>query len=324
MAHATPFGLLELGSNSLKLHLVRRAGGEGAELAAGDIRTTKRPWAVAYSFYAGSAAPEAIIAEVIGALRAVEPDAEPIPLRAMLAVATGVFRDLPFIGELARRVLEATGLRIRVISGSDEAGLMARGLRQIGGEEMLFFDLGGATTEWVQAIGQEPLRWGSLPLGAIRNECLFRQHRDSLVDYLRVSSAYCDQQLAALPAAGRSCRLVFTGGSARSVAAHLQSDVVHLASIRHLLAHVVQSGPPESFEPARRPVLLAGLVVLWRVLVRCRANELTCVKSAVRDGMVLRLARLLENLRPDEIHATMLLQRTSCPAPSSPEADPPV
>jgi exopolyphosphatase/pppGpp-phosphohydrolase len=38
-------------------------------------------------------------------------------------------------------------------------------------------------------------------------------------------------------------------------------------------------------------VFLAGLVILWRVMNRCQANELRYTAGAVRNGMVLRLLR---------------------------------
>ncbi len=61
-------------------------------------------------------------------------------------------------------------------------------------------------------------------------------------------------------------------------------------------------------QPARREVLLPGLVILERFLARCQARALEYSKSAVRDGLAYRLIRLLGSYRREDLHATLLLR----------------
>jgi exopolyphosphatase/pppGpp-phosphohydrolase len=128
-------------------------------------------------------------------------------------------------------------------------------------------------------------------------------------EYLYRSSAYCDELLAGWPLES-AAKVVVTGGTAKAVATHLSSEVIHLASLRCLAVHVLQEGPPDGLKPARRIVFLAGLVILWRVLVRCEASEFYFGKSSIRESMVLRLLRLLDEKRRDELHTTLLLRGT--------------
>lgn len=301
----TPFGLLELGSNSLKFYLVGKpVGGQHP------IETHKFPWKVAHDYYRAGVPGAATDEEILTSLRGVQKVAKGLPLDGMLAVATGVFRELSTIDQIIGRVMTETGVRIRVISGSDEAQLMARGFREYSDERpVLFCDLGGATMEWAYLKDEDRGKWGSQPLGAIRNEYLFDDLKKDPVEYLRRSSEYCDARLADWPVEyAPDLKVVATGGTSKSLAQHLSSDVVNLNSLRRIIVQVLEEGPPEGLDPARRGVFLSGLVVLWRVLVQCGATELHHVASAVRQGMVLRLIRLLESLPAEELHATLLLR----------------
>ena len=157
----TPFGLLEFGSNSLKFYLVGKpVGGQHP------IDTHKFPWRVAHDYYRAGATGGAADEEILTSLRDVQKVARGLPLDGMLAVATGVFRELSTIDQIVGRVMSETGVRIRVISGSDEAQLMARGFREYSDERpVLFCDLGGATMEWAYLKDEDRGKWGASPWG---------------------------------------------------------------------------------------------------------------------------------------------------------------
>jgi exopolyphosphatase/guanosine-5'-triphosphate,3'-diphosphate pyrophosphatase len=312
-----PFGLLEMGSNSLKFYLVRgTCGGEklapedGALPEGAAITTHKFPWKVAHEFFLTRGLTDGAVDEVIGCLRAVEKVSEGLPLSSMLAVATGVFREIANIEALAARVRDETGVRLRVISGQDEAKLMARDYQSPRGPEPAFlFDLGGATTEWACFESGAAKAWGSLPLGAIRNEYLFPGDHKDAGEYLQKHAAHCDEVLARLPVRAPS-RAIATGGTAKAVAQVYGSDEIPLGELRRLLQRVLSQGPPPELKKARQAVFLPGLVILWRLLVRCRAEQLVYGKTAVRDGMAGRLVRLLGTYKREDLHATLLLNST--------------
>jgi exopolyphosphatase/guanosine-5'-triphosphate,3'-diphosphate pyrophosphatase len=298
----TPFGLLELGSNSLKFYLVAGRGESGAR-----ITTYKASWRVAHEFFRHGSIGEAAAEEIIRSLRAVEAHAAGLPLSGMLAVATGVFREIENMDDVAARVKQETGVRIRVISGADEAKLMARDFtRHTAGRSVFLFDLGGATTEWAWFDRGEPRQCGSLRLGAIRNEYALRPYRENRAAYLTESAQRCDEQLASLPFR-EPVDVVATGGTAKAAARHLGSDTVTCAAVRDLIDQVLEHGPPGTLKPARSAVFLPGLIILWRILERCRAPYLTYGKASVRDGMAGRLLRLLEKHERQDLHATLLL-----------------
>ena len=297
-----PFGLLEMGSNSLKFYLVKVAG-QGPH----SIQTHKFPWKVAHDFFSTGRLEEGTVQEMLRALRAVEAVSEGVPLPVMLTLATGVFREVADLPSLASRIRTETGIRIRVISGEDEARLMARASpeRKRAGT-FLLCDLGGATTEWARIQNGAGTAWGSLPLGAIRNEYRFRHLRGDPEEYVRRSRVYCDEHLGALPAIPGTAVLA-AGGTARAAALCAGTGQISAEALSAMVHQVARDGPPPGLKPERRAVFLPGLIILERILGRSHAAFLESSASSVRDGMAFRLARLLATHRRAELHSTLLL-----------------
>ncbi|HVR75010.1 MAG TPA: hypothetical protein VMT52_11785, partial [Planctomycetota bacterium] len=293
-----PFGLLELGSNSLKFYLVTPAPSGGHML-----RTHKFPWTVAHDFFStGSFSPSTLDA-VLKTLHKVEEVSEGVPPATMLAVATGVFRELPGITELGTRMKEETGIRLRVISGEDEAKLMAKCLpREESEASILLCDVGGATTEWAWIERGTGKAWGSLPLGAIRNQYRFRGIQGS-PSYLGESVRRTDEVLSSLIVPPAGTRIMATGGTAKAAARVTGSDIVSLDELRILIETVLHEGPPPVLRPERQAVFLPGLVILERILVRTGTAALEHALTSVRDGMAERLIQLLGSHRREDLHS---------------------
>ena len=297
-----PFGLLELGSNSLKFYRVERAQAETYRIA-----THKLPWRIAHVFFTGQTLNNESVEEILSALREVKTMAADLQLSGMLSLATGVFREISDIGSLADRIKKELGLRLRVISGKDEAKLMARGFKAKSSGSVVLGDLGGATTEWAWIEGGRPKNWGSLRLGAIRNLCLLRKFEGQPEAYLERGRELCDLELRALPVETKSVFLV-TGGTAKALADTGGSDDISCEGLEAIIRDVLKGGPPESLKPSRREVYLPGLIILARMMARCQASSLKYSRTSVREGMASRLVDLLDkkNGRQD-LHSTLLL-----------------
>jgi len=86
--------------------------------------------------------------------------------------ATAALRNAANGAEVAESIAARSGLRIRILSGDEEAQLVYRSV--IGGlgsrvraQSCVVFDLGGGSTEVVSGVGDRPGRWTSLPFGAV-------------------------------------------------------------------------------------------------------------------------------------------------------------
>ena len=300
-----PFGLLELGSNSLKHYRVEPVPGKGHR-----IETRKIPWRIAYDYFKHGELRENAVTEIFDALSRVASESRGTPMSGMLCLATGVFREFSDIASLVAGVKERTGLRLRVISGEDEAKLMAKSLPDIGAGSTVVADLGGATTEWAWIEDGKPRTWGSLLLGAIRNHCAVGDFPVTSPEYLEQSRQFCAAEASKLAGCGR-CALLVTGGTAKALARSRNADVTSLAELREILQEIQESGPPESLTSERREVYLSGLVVLEQLMVELQASEFTYARASVREGMARRLVALLASRGGENLHSTLLLHTTS-------------
>ncbi len=301
-----PFGLLELGSNSLKFYRVERAQAETYRIA-----THKIPWRVAHDFFSGQTLHDESVEEILSALREVKTMAADLEISGMLSLATGVFREISDINSLAERIKKESGLRLRVISGKDEAKLMARGFKAKSSGSVVLGDLGGATTEWAWIEGGRTKSWGSLRLGAIRQGCLLRELEDQPESYLEKGRELCDLELRGLPVETKSA-LLFTGGTAKALANTGGNDDISREDLKAVIREVLKGGAPESLEPSRREVYLPGLIILERLMARCQAPSLKYSRTSVREGMASRLVDLLDKKGGrHDLHSTLLLHTSS-------------
>lgn len=86
-----------------------------------------------------------------------------------IPIATSAVREAANRDEFLRQVLEETGLRLRVLSGREEALYSYSGAaRALGLSDALFFDLGGGSVEFVSCRDSKVRRILSLPLGGLR------------------------------------------------------------------------------------------------------------------------------------------------------------
>lgn len=113
--------------------------------------------------------PEAVD-RCVGALRRMKQIATAHSAVAIV-VATSAVREAENGNEFVGRVRDDVGLDVRVISGSEEARLIAMGVRQslpLGDDQVLMIDIGGGSTEFTVSEGHRTHVSQSLKLGAVR------------------------------------------------------------------------------------------------------------------------------------------------------------
>jgi exopolyphosphatase/guanosine-5'-triphosphate,3'-diphosphate pyrophosphatase len=162
-------GVIDIGSNSIKLLVADRGGG------ATVLEIASRTLEVRISKGLGSLeprlAPEGIEAGIaaIGALAA---EAKGLGAERVVAVATSAVRDASNGREFSDRVRSSTGIEIRILTGSEEANLIGRGITTDPALASLqgfsLFDLGGGSLECLAFRGRSVERVVSLPLGCVR------------------------------------------------------------------------------------------------------------------------------------------------------------
>ena len=209
-------------------------------------------------------------------------------------LATSAVRDAENGEELVGRVREATGLKMRLISGEKEATLGFRGalsaMRDAG--RILVVDLGGGSAQLILGDASNgPEERVSLPLGTNRTTEIFARQDPP-----------ADAELAALrERAGRllprwdigGARVVAVGGSARAIL-KITRDRLTVARLWRLSEEIREhpSGVlarEQGLAPERARVLPAAITTLATVLEHFGKEDLTVARGGIREGTLLAL-----------------------------------
>ena len=158
-----------IGSNSIKLLVAERArDGRLAEVASDSLE-------VRISRGIGSMAPrleDEGMEKGVAAVAKLVSEARRLKANPIAAAATSAVRDASNGAEFGERVRSAAGLEVRVLSGTEEANLIGRGITTdpaLGDlRDFRLFDLGGGSLECLSFRDRRIELAASLPLGCVR------------------------------------------------------------------------------------------------------------------------------------------------------------
>jgi exopolyphosphatase/guanosine-5'-triphosphate,3'-diphosphate pyrophosphatase len=161
--------VIDVGSNSIKL-LVADKGRERRleEVVSRTIEARISTGMASERPYLG---PEGI-ARGIAAVAELKAEADRAGAGLVTAVATSAVRGASNGPEFAHGIKSATGIKLRILSGAEEANLIGRGLTTdpalISLKNFHAYDLGGGSLECLAFSGRKVRHSASLPLGCVR------------------------------------------------------------------------------------------------------------------------------------------------------------
>jgi exopolyphosphatase / guanosine-5'-triphosphate,3'-diphosphate pyrophosphatase len=208
-------------------------------------------------------------------------------------LATSAVRDARNGPELVERVREATGLKMRLISGETEAALGFRGalsaVRHEG--QVLVVDLGGGSAQLILG-GASAEERVSLPLGTNRTTERFVEQdppADAELEALREHAA----RLLPEWDIGEA-RVVAVGGSARAIL-KVTRDRLTVDRLWRLSGEIRESpsgmlAREQGLAPERARVLPAAVTTLATILEHFGKEDLTVARGGIREGTLLALA----------------------------------
>jgi exopolyphosphatase/guanosine-5'-triphosphate,3'-diphosphate pyrophosphatase len=230
------------------------------------------------------------------------------------AVATSAVREARNGPGFVRRLRRETGIAVHVIAGAEEARLIFRAARHALGLEggpHLLLDVGGGSVELVLVRDGRPLWLRSLPLGAARLSERFLTADPPRAGQVRQLERHLERALGTLLAAARHAGVVDVVGTSGTVNAlvamartargeevgRLHGASASAAEVTRLRRRLLAVGTARRAElpgiDAKRADLMPAAVVLVDfVLSRVRASELVACTWALREGVLLDLARV--------------------------------
>jgi exopolyphosphatase/guanosine-5'-triphosphate,3'-diphosphate pyrophosphatase len=262
------------------------------------------------AFRSGFLTPESM-AETVKVLRRFHRATQQMVADTVRVVATSAVRDARNSQAFLEWVKSATGWRVEIISGVEEARLIHLGLissPRVDRTPTLMIDLGGGSCELTVTQGGHIRDAVSLPLGAVRLTDEFLGHdpaRKGELKRLRGFVAREVSRIASRIIAAKVKNVIATSGTAAALAAvaiNLRRGAVErrrplvaraeMSRIAKRLARlpVAERRKIDGIGPRRAEIVVAGALVYHELMDRCQLKGFRYSPLGLRDGILAQMA----------------------------------
>lgn len=236
--------------------------------------------------------------------------AQELGARRIRAVATSAARDARNREEFAGLVATRAGVPLEIISGEEEARLSYQSVRGDAGlglpaGDLVVVDIGGGSAEFVHG-DEGGIRFRtSLDCGAVRTTERFFTTDPPDAGQLSDAAGWLDEQLAGLPAFPAGAPAAGIGGTFVNLAAvrlgqpgwhpdalhGMRLDAAEVARQVALFASMptAQRRGITGLEPKRADVILAGALLVARILEKLSLPEIRVSVRGLRYGVLFEM-----------------------------------
>lgn len=301
------FAAIDIGSNSVRLKIARLQRGRLRALHE-DREVTRLGEGV---FRSGFLTPESM-ADTVRVLRRFHRASQQIVTDSVRVVATSALRDARNSQAFLEWVRSATGWRVEIISGVEEARLIHLGLvtsPRVNHAPTLMMDLGGGSCELTVSQGGRIRDAVSLPLGAVRLTNEFLRHdppRKGELTQLRGFITREVNKVVSRITTATIKNVIATSGTAAALAAvadHLglrsrsrgAKNQVSRADMRRIAKRlsklpIAERRKIEGIGPRRAEIIVAGAEVYHELVERLRLKGFRYSPLGLRDGILAQMA----------------------------------
>lgn len=300
------FAAVDIGSNSVRLKIARLSGGR-LRAVHEDREVTRLGES---TFRSGFLTPEAM-AETVKVLRRFHRAAQQVVTDSVRVVATSALRDARNAQAFLEWVRSATGWKVEIISGVEEARLIHLGLvsalRVDASTTTLMIDLGGGSCELTVSNHGHIRDTVSLPLGAVRLTDEFLGHDPPRKGELKRLGGFVAREvnrIASRVVAAKVKNVIATSGTAAALAAsasHLRKNgrsqraVVSRAEMTRIAKRlarlpVAERRKIEGIGFRRAEIIVAGAMVYHELLDNCHLKGFRYSPLGLRDGLLAQMA----------------------------------
>jgi exopolyphosphatase/guanosine-5'-triphosphate,3'-diphosphate pyrophosphatase len=299
------FAAVDIGSNSVRLKIARLQAGRLRALHE-DREVTRLGEGV---FGSGFLTPESM-AETVKVLRRFHRATQQIVTDSVRVVATSALRDARNSQAFLEWVRSATGWRVEIVSGVEEARLIHLGLvssPRVDRLATLMMDLGGGSCELTVTQGGHIRDAVSLPLGAVRLTNEFLRHDPTRKGELKRLRGFVTREVNRITdriASAKVKNVIATSGTAAALAAvasHLrhgagrQRPVVSRAEMTRIAKRlarlpVAERRKIEGIGLRRAEIIVAGATVYQELMDRLHLKSFRYSPLGLRDGILAQMA----------------------------------
>jgi exopolyphosphatase/guanosine-5'-triphosphate,3'-diphosphate pyrophosphatase len=299
------FAAVDIGSNSVRLKIARLVKHRLQEIHE-DREVTRLGELV---FRTGLLSPEAM-SLTVNVLRRFHRAVQNEGADPVRVVGTSALRDARNSQAFLEWVRSATGWKVEIISGLEEARLIHLGLvstMRTKASPLLLMDLGGGSCELTISSRGHIRDTVSLPLGAVRLTNEFFRHdppRKAELQRLRGFTAREIGRIARRIARARPKMVVATSGTAASLAAvchalyktkEPRAGMASREQVRKVANKLARLPVEERRKfsgvgPRRAEIIVAGAAVYAELLDRCQLAGFRYSPLGLRDGLLAQMA----------------------------------
>lgn len=223
----------------------------------------------------------------------------------VVAVATSAIREAPNGRAFIRAVQKASGIKVRVISGEEEADYIYRAVRSaidFHGGTALAVDIGGGSVELIVGTADQVYLTSSEPVGALRMSQMFELDRAATPAMIDDCRAYVTKRLKKPLARIAALGFDFSVGTSGTIltlatlAANADSMTSGLKWLsRKRLREIIDALTPLSaadrakrfaIDERRAETILGGAIVLDVIMRGLKLDQLRASDAALREGIV--------------------------------------
>lgn len=226
----------------------------------------------------------------------------------VVAVATSAIREAPNRRRFITAVQKASGIKVRVISGEEEADYIYRAVRSavdFHGGTALAVDIGGGSVELIVGTSEQVYLTSSEPVGALRMSQMFTLDRAATPAMIDECRAYATKRLkkplARISALGFDfsvgtsgtivalATLALNGDSLSSMSSGLKwLSRKRLRELIDLLTPLSAADRAKRFsiDERRAETILGGAIVLDVIMRGLKLQQIRASDAALREGIV--------------------------------------
>jgi exopolyphosphatase/guanosine-5'-triphosphate,3'-diphosphate pyrophosphatase len=297
------YAVIDVGTNSVKFHIGEKHANRSWTAVVDRAEVTRLGEGLGAS--GGAFAPDAL-ERTVAAIAGMADEAKREGVSAVAAVGTMGVRTASNSGDLLSAVEKRCGIRIQVISGSEEARLAYLAVKAglgLGSGSMVVFDTGGGSSQFTFGRGETVTAQYSLNVGAVRfAEKYGLAGVVSPADLQRAMDAI-GAELSRLEEAEPPDVLVGMGGAVTNLTAVMlglrqydpeavQGSKLPAREVDRQIELYRRAATEDrrrivGLQPKRAEVILAGACIVRSVLRKLRKDELTVSDRGLRHGLLI-------------------------------------
>jgi exopolyphosphatase/guanosine-5'-triphosphate,3'-diphosphate pyrophosphatase len=301
--------IIDLGTNSVRFDV--RQVGPGAQIQ--QLHREKIMIRLGQGVFLNGKLDRSAVSRTLHSFRLFKRLSASYKVSKIIAFGTSALREVSDGEKFLSMLRRETGIQVRVISGLEEAQLIALGIlthEKLGKKPVALVDIGGGSTEISVCRGRKVARAYSFPLGTARLQQVFLKRSPPSVANTQELRQHIRAELSQVIITGsgidhwpKADRIVGSSGTIKAIAKLLGGDgaaVIERSELSELVESMTTMTTTEllwisGMEYKRVDLILAGALLLEEIMQFLGVKKARATEYSLRDGILEEERQLLSS-----------------------------